>query len=179
MLRPVQISDAEAVTAIYAPFVERTAISFELTPPSAQQMEERIVELTKIYPWYVWEEEGRIAGYAYAGPYRTRAAYQWNAEVSVYVDPTYARRGIARALYQQLTSDLDRLGLVNLYAVIALPNEASVRLHEACGFEYFATYKNVGFKFDRWHDVGWWVRSVGKLPTQPVALIKETMTPPR
>jgi phosphinothricin acetyltransferase len=169
VLRPVHPNDAAAIVAIYTPFVEQTAISFELIPPTVPQMRQRISELTEKYPWYVWEEAGRVVGYAYAGPYRTREAYQWNAEVSVYVDPGFNRRGIARALYAQLITELERTGFINLYAVIALPNDPSVKLHEACGFEYFATYKNVGFKLNRWHDVGWWVRSVKDLPQRPKA----------
>lgn len=167
MIRPVNKNDAARIASLYAPFVTNSAISFELTAPSADEMAERIHEYTKKYPWYVWEEDGNVVGYAYASSYRSREAYQWNAEVSVYIDPTYSRRGIARKLYKKLFSDLDHMGIVNIYAVITQPNEPSVHFHESCGFKYLTTYKHVGYKLGHWHDVGWWVRTAPALPTPP------------
>jgi L-amino acid N-acyltransferase YncA len=167
MIRAVSLQDAEKIAAIYAPYVFSSHISFELIPPDASQMRERIKEYTARFPWFVWEEEGQVVAFAYASQYRTREAYRWNAEISVYVEEKYQGRGVARKLYEHLISEMHRRGFVNLYAVIAQPNEPSVGFHESFGFTYVGVFKNVGYKFGKWHDVGWWVLTRTELPENP------------
>ncbi|MEE8146140.1 MAG: arsinothricin resistance N-acetyltransferase ArsN1 family B [Longimicrobiales bacterium] len=149
-------SDAPQIAGIYRSIVTDTAISFEEAPPSADEIARRIGSTLESHPWLVCDRDGRIAGYAYATVFRTRPAYQWSVEVSAYTDREARRSGVARALYTSLFAILGRQGFVSAYAGIALPNEGSVGLHEALGFEPLGVYCNVGFKLGRWHDVGWW-----------------------
>jgi L-amino acid N-acyltransferase YncA len=148
--------DAEAIAKIYAPYVNKTVISFEYEAPNAAEMAERIERLTKTHAWLVADDDGEIMGYAYGCPHRERAAYQWATEVSVYVDPRHQRRGAGRALYEELFGLLGERGYRIALGGIALPNDASVALHEACGFRPVGVYRDIGFKHDTWWDVGWW-----------------------
>jgi phosphinothricin acetyltransferase len=148
--------DAAACAAIYAPYVADTVISFEYEAPTAAQMAERIDRLTNTHAWLVAEDEGEVFGYAYGCPHRERAAYQWATEVSVYVDRRYHRRGAGRALYGALFDRLAEKGYRIALGGIALPNEASVRLHKAFGFTPVGVYKGIGYKQDAWWDVEWW-----------------------
>jgi len=118
-------------------------------------VEGRIQAQADRYPWLVFERDGTVLGYAYASPHRARAAYQWSAEVSVYVDPRAHRSGVGRALYLALFDVLRRQHYVNAFAGITLPNASSVGLHEAMGFTPIGVFREIGFKFDRWHDVAW------------------------
>ena len=159
--------DAGACAEIYAPFVRDTIISFEEEPPSEAEMARRIAGTSSSYPWVVAEvdaAEARIdpavAGYAYASQHRQRAAYRWAADVAVYVHPAHQRRGVARALYGALLELLARQGIQVACAGITLPNEASVRLHEALGFEAVGVYRRIGWKAGAWRDVGWWQREL-------------------
>jgi L-amino acid N-acyltransferase YncA len=169
--------DAEAIAAIYAPFVMNTVISFEDVPPTPAEMAARIERLTSTHAWLVAEDEddGGVLGYAYACPHRERAAYRWTAEVTVYVDPRHQRRGAGRALYEALLDRLADRGYRIALAVIALPNDASVGLHEACGFELVGVYRRIGFKHDRWWDVGWWQLDLAPTGTDR----RSEPTPPR
>lgn len=159
--------DAAAVAAIYAPFVEGNATSFEAQPPSMADMRQRIAETTVAYPWLVCECDGVIAGYAYATRHRVREAYQWCVETSVYVHSDFHRSGVARGLYTSLFAILAAQGFVNAYAGITLPNARSVALHEGLGFLPLAVYRGVGFKTGHWHDVGWWQLVVSPHPASP------------
>jgi phosphinothricin acetyltransferase len=163
-------ADAAAIQAIYAPIVRDTAISFEEDPPSVEEMASRIQKTLIDYPFLVCDRDGEIVGYAYAGQHRVRAAYRWSVDVSVYVSPKVRRGGIGRALYTALLTILNGQGFHTAFAGIALPNEASIGLHEAVGFEPLGVYREVGFKHGRWHDVGWWRRSLGRneRPSEPV-----------
>jgi L-amino acid N-acyltransferase YncA len=152
--------DAEQIQAIYAPYVRDTAISFEIEPPSVEEMRQRVIEVLQRAPWLVCEHAGAVLGYAYAGKYRVRAAYQWSVDVSVYIDPSAHRRGIGRGLYTSLMALLHLQGYYNAYAGITLPNPASVGLHEALGFVPVGVYHQVGHKLGAWHDVGWWQRAL-------------------
>lgn len=154
VIRTAEESDAEGVLSIYAPVVRETAISFELEPPSLEEMRERIRSLRGRLPWLVCAEGPEVCGYAYADRFRTRAAYQWSAEVTVYVSPTWRRRGVGQALYTSLLEALRLLGYRSAFAGIALPNPASVALHEALGFLPAGTFSTAGFKLGQWHDVG-------------------------
>ena len=155
-IRTATEADGGALAGIYAPVVAGTHVSFETTPPDAEEMARRVRETTTRLPWLVCEHGGEVVGYAYASPHSDRPAYRWSVDVSVYVDGSWRRRGIARGLYESLFSVLRLQGLYNAYAVIALPNEASVRLHEALGFERVGVYERVGYKDGEWRDVGHW-----------------------
>lgn len=137
-----------------------TAISFEDEPPGEIEMRRRIEDISSRYPWLVAESGGAVAGYAYASPHRTRAAYRWAADVAVYVERGRQRHGLGRALYGALLELLGRQGVQVACAGITLPNEASVRLHEAVGFEPVGVYRRIGWKAGAWHDVGWWQREL-------------------
>ncbi|WP_231568073.1 MULTISPECIES: arsinothricin resistance N-acetyltransferase ArsN1 family B [Sphingomonadaceae] len=157
-VRQIAMGDAPAVQAIYAPYVTSTTISFEDVPPDIVEIERRIAAILPRYPYLVAEEDGRIVGYAYASEHRTRAAYRTSVDVTVYVAPGAQRRGVARCLYARLLPAAASLGYHAAFAGIALPNDASVALHEVMGFELVGIYREVGRKFDAWHDVGWWQR---------------------
>jgi L-amino acid N-acyltransferase YncA len=148
--------DAEEIAAIYAPNVTDTIISFESEPPTADEMRLRIEGTLERYPWLVCEHRGRLLGYAYAGAHRSRAAYRWSVDVSVYVHEEAHRTGVGRALYTSLFAALDLQGFYNAYAGATLPNPASVGLHESVGFRPVGVYRGVGYKLGAWHDVGWW-----------------------
>jgi len=158
-MNPVRVAtkaDAKAVAAIYAPYVADTAISFEEQPPSAAEMAERIAATLKTYPFLVYDAGEGVVGYAYAGAHAGRPAYRWSCTVTAYVASGFARRGMGRALYGALLDLLKAQGFHSAFAGVALPNDASVGLHEAMGFRHLGTYREVGFKHGCWHDVGWW-----------------------
>jgi len=163
-------ADAEAVAAIYAPVVRETAISFELEPPTADQMRTRIADTLATLPWLVsLDADGHVDGYAYAGRHRERAAYQWSVDVTAYVRADRRRRGVGGRLHAVLLGQLAQLGYCQAFAGIALPNEASVRLHESLGFAALGVYRRVGFKLGAWRDVGWWQKELQPPPAAPRA----------
>ena len=166
-IRVARSEDAGEIAAIYAPNVTESFISFEIKPPTAEEMRARIAKTLATHPWLVHEAGGRIEGYAYASRHRDRAAYQWAADVSCYVRAEARGRGIGRALYVELLRLLEAQGFANAYAGIALPNEASVRLHEAVGFTPVGIYRGVGYKQGAWRDVGWWARRLGAPAANP------------
>lgn len=156
MIRPATTFDAAEIVAIYNHYVATSTISFEVSPVSAQEMAQRIADVSAELAWYVFELDGGVVGYAYATPWRARAAYRFSAESSVYVSPDHPRRGIASRLYRTLIDDLRGRQIRALIGGIAYPNTASVALHEALGFEKVAHFKQVGRKFEQWVDVGYW-----------------------
>ncbi|NNE52448.1 MAG: N-acetyltransferase [Sulfitobacter sp.] len=164
MIRPAKPSDARAIAAIYAPIIERTVISFEEVAPSAEDMVKRISDLQPDYPYLVAEQNGTVVGYAYGSPHRSRSAYRYSADVTVYVAEDARRTGTGRMLYHYLLLALKERGMHRAYAGIALPNPASVALHEACGFQHVGIYHEVGFKCGKWHDVGWWECDLAAYP---------------
>lgn len=155
-IRAATLEDAAAIAAIYAPYVLDTVISFETVPPTDAQMAERIAKVIPHLPWLVHEADGRVSGYAYAGPHRERAAYRWSVDAGIYLDSNAHRQRIGTALYATLFAALRMQGYHRVYGGITLPNAASVGLHEAQGFKPIGVYGEVGFKFGAWHDVGWW-----------------------
>ncbi len=159
-IRQADAADAPALLAIYAPFVLNTAVSFEATPPTVAEFEARIRKALDRWTWLVATIDGACAGYAYGSTHRERDAYRYSVETSVYVEPRFHRRGIARELYQALLADLGCRGYCNAFAGVALPNDASVALHRHLGFEPIGVFRAVGYKFDRWHDVWWSQRSI-------------------
>ena len=167
MIRLARPDDAAQIHAIYAPVVRDTIISFELEPPTEEQMGARIVETLKMFPWLVLERDGRVAGYAYASRHRDRAAYQWSADVACYVHSEARRQGVGAKLYTVLLDLLKRQGFQSAFAGIALPNEASIRLHESVGFTHVGNYREVGYKLGAWRDTGWWQCRVGDAVPEP------------
>jgi L-amino acid N-acyltransferase YncA len=166
-------ADAPAITAIYAPIVATTSISFEVEPPDTAEMARRIVTTLRQHPWLVCDLDGQIAGYVYASSHRVRAAYQWAVDTAVYVSADFRRMGVGRGLYPSLFRILAAQGYFNAYAGITLPNPGSVRLHEAVGFRPVGVYRNVGYKLGAWHDVGWWqlaLRPHSAVPAPPLNL---------
>jgi phosphinothricin acetyltransferase len=164
-------SDAAAIAGIYRPVVESTAISFETVPPDGNEMARRIADTTHEHPWLVCEIGGRVAGYAYATKHRVRSAYRWSVDTSVYVDERFRQGGVGRGLYGSLFAILSAQRYFNAYAGIALPNAASVGLHEAVGFRKIGVYQRVGYKFGEWRDVGWWeleLRAHEASPAEPL-----------
>jgi L-amino acid N-acyltransferase YncA len=160
-IRPATLDDAATLAEIYRPIVERTTISFELEPPSATEMRSRISKLPARYPWLVAENASSVMGYAYASPHRTRAAYARSVDVSVYVADAARQKGVGRALYAALFTQLAQTSAFHrAFAGIALPNDASVALHRSFAFELVGVYREVGYKFGRWVDVAWWQRPI-------------------
>jgi phosphinothricin acetyltransferase len=161
--------DAAEILAIYAPNVRDAFVSFELEVPSLAEMRSRIAATLVSHPWLVCEEGGKVLGYAYGSRHRERLAYQWSADVSCYVHAPARGRGVGKSLYTELLRALREQGFRNAYAGIALPNAASVRLHESVGFEPVGVYRGVGFKQGEWRDVGWWHRRLAPLDADPAA----------
>jgi phosphinothricin acetyltransferase len=151
-VRPATPDDAAACAAIYAPYVRETAISFELEPPSVQEMAARIAGA---HVWLVAEEDERVVGFAYAAAFKPRPAYARTCEVTVYMDRAFTARGGGRALYTSLLARLAQRGFRVAVAVIALPNDASEALHRAFGFETAGVLHGVGFKHGAWHDIAY------------------------
>ncbi len=160
IVRPASAQDAQACAAIYAPYVRDTAITFETEPPSQAEMARRIAACSDSHAWLVLEDAGRVAGYAYGGPFHGRPAYRWASEVSVYLEQGRRRTGAGRALYEALFAVLSQRGYRMAVAGMTLPNEASVALHRALGFEAVGTYRRIGFKHGAWHDVAWCQREL-------------------
>jgi phosphinothricin acetyltransferase len=154
------VEDVASLLAIYRPFVTDTAVSFELEPPSAEEFAERIRTAQLEWAWLVAEIGGVVAGYAYASSFRARAAYRWSVETSAYLAPGHRGHGVGRALYEKLLGILVAKGYCTAYAGITLPNEASVRFHQAMGFGSVGVFQRAGRKFGAWHDVSWWQRKL-------------------
>lgn len=160
VIRTATPDDTGAIAAIYEPYVRETAITFETCPPDAREFARRIAETSKRFPYFVCQSDGGICGYAYAHEYRERAAYRFDAELSVYVRSDKKGLGIGRALYTKLIDTLARQGFVNLYACIAVPNEPSVGFHSSFGFIRIGLFEKTGYKFGRWHDCVWMVKRI-------------------
>jgi len=171
-IRSALSSDASSILDIYAPYIANTAVSFETEVPSVEDFTQRIMGNQESCPWLVYESGGLIAGYAYASKHRDRAAYQWSLESSVYVNEGFRQQGIATKLYQTLFQILKYQGCRNLYAGITLPNEKSVNFHQKMGFSKIADYKNIGYKFNRWHTVGWYELQLNDYSDAPAPFIK-------
>ncbi|MGH2864405.1 MAG: GNAT family N-acetyltransferase [Solirubrobacteraceae bacterium] len=147
--------DGPACAALYAPYVTDTAITFETEPPSGEEMGRRILLASQRHAWLVLEGQGRVVGYAYGGTFNPRAAYRWSCEVSVYLELERRRTGAGRTVYEALLARLQQRGYRVATAGMTLPNDASVGLHRAMGFEQVGVYRRIGFKHGRWHDVAW------------------------
>ena len=180
MIRVATPRDAAAIAGIYAPVVERTAISFETEPPTEAEMASRVSRCLEFAPWLVCDEGDAILGYAYASRHNERAAYGWSVNVSVYVGEGARRKGVGKALYGSLFALLRLQGFYAAHAGITLPNEASVGIHESLGFRMVGVYRSVGFKKGAWYDVGWWqlpLRDRTGVPAPPLSLAEATRHP--
>jgi phosphinothricin acetyltransferase len=167
-VRPARETDAPALCAIYAPYAEETAVSFEYAAPDEETFLGRMRTVMRRYPYLTAEADGEIVGYAYAGPFGGREAYGWSAEVTVYVRQDRRRSGAGRALYRALEACLRAQGVVNLYACVAVPagpdprlTEDSLRFHEHMGYREVGRFRGCGYKFGRWYDMVWLEKSVG------------------
>ena len=147
--------DIPAMLAIYAPYVQNTAVSFEYEVPTLQVFSARFENITARFPWLVCEVDGQVIGYAYASPAFERAAYQWDADLSVYIAPHGHHRGIGRTFYALLENILDQQGYHNIYALVSSANEPSLAFHRAVGYELMTIMPKTGYKLGAWHDMYW------------------------
>jgi len=164
-------ADAAACHAIYAPIVETSAITFETELPGVDAMAGRIRARLANHPWLVWEDDGKVVAYAYAGRFRERAAYDWIAETSIYVHEDARRRGIARRLYGALLGAMRLQGINQAVGVITLPGDTSVAMHEAMGFAPAGVWPKAGYKLGRWWDVGVWSLFLSEPANPPVPVV--------
>jgi phosphinothricin acetyltransferase len=171
MLRIAMEGDSGAIASIYRPYVEKSVITFEEVPPSAEEMASKIAKVGRSFPFLVYEDEGEILGYAYATRYRERAAYRWSLEDSVYLREDSVGRGIGTSLLTALVGILRELGYVKTYAVITPPNPASVALHERLGFSPLCRFSDTAFKLGEWQAVDWMELTL----REPIARPEEPM----
>lgn len=169
-IRFATINDAQSLLKIYEQYIE-TVITFEYTLPSKEEFQQRIKDIIKEYPYLVCEENGQIIGYAYAHKDRERAAYQWNTELSIYMDKNYTSKGLGRKLYSALIELLRLQGVKTAYGVVTYPNAKSENLHKSLGFQVIGTFHNTGFKCNGWHDVIWFERKIDIYDTDPKPII--------
>ena len=154
-VRVAQKEDIPAILSIYGPYVEETAYSFEYTAPGEEEFTKRFMRITRQFPFFVYEEEGQVLGYAYADLPFEREAYSWCAEPSVYLRPDARGRGIGKALYAALEEELTAQGYAVLYAIITTSNADSVAFHKAVGYRHLADFPACGLKFGRWEGITW------------------------
>lgn len=160
-IRVVRIEDASRIQEIYAPYVKNTNITFEYIEPSVEEMASRIEKTLKNYPYLVVEDEGKVVGYAYASRYQERKAYDWDCDLSIYLEPFYQGKGIAKVLYMSLMMILKKMNYQNVYACITHPNEKSERFHRQLGFDLVGCFHHSGYKFKKWHDMVWMEKHIG------------------
>lgn len=156
MIRTVELRDAQSICDIYNYYVLNTTITFEEVAVSTEEMRKRIEKASGKYPWVVYEIEGKIAGYAYVTKWKARSAYRYTVESTVYVDENHKGKGIGTSLYKYLLREIENRDFHSVIGVIALPNSGSIALHEKLGFKKAANFKEVGYKHQRWIDVGYW-----------------------
>src|SRR5688572_13184401 len=156
MIRACRANDAAAIAEIYNHYVRETVVTFEETPVAAVEMAQRIADVAARFPWLVWDDGRAVVGYAYAAAWKTRAAYRLSVETTYYIAPSHLGRGIGSKIYGALLDEARERGLHSAIGGVALPNPASVALHEKLGFKKVAQFAEVGRKFDRWVDVGYW-----------------------
>lgn len=171
-IRMATPEDAEQLLRIYAPYILETTVTFEYEVPEVEEFRERIESVMEKYPWLVWEENDQILGYAYAGALRSRMAFSWDCELSVYIRPDAVKRGIGKKLYHVLLKILKELGYYKAYALICVPNEASEKLHESFGFWEEGRLLGTGFKFGKWLDLSYQVKELRDETNLPDTLPK-------
>lgn len=175
IIRPAAVGDAEALLDIYAYYVRETAVSFEYDVPTRQAFAQRMERVMERYPYLVLEEGGEPLGYAYAGPFKDRAAYDWAVETTIYLRRDVHHRGYGRALYTALEEALKEKHILNAYACITYAEtedehltQASPRFHERMGYRLCGTFRQCGYKFGRWYDMIWMEKTLGGHPTPPL-----------
>ena len=178
-IRNADLKDAEHLLQIYDYYVKNTAITFEYVTPSLVEFENRITVTLKRYPYLVIIDDGVIKGYAYAGVFKARAAYDWSCEISIYIDHKCIKNGLGRKLYDALENRLKKMGFLNLYACIAYPENEdeyltrnSAQFHEHLGFKKTGEFHKCGFKFNRWYNMIWMEKMIGKHTENPKNIIK-------
>lgn len=178
-IRLATANDAEEILMIYAPYIRNTAITFEYDVPETDAFRARIEQTLKCYPYLIAANEGKIVGYAYAGPFGKRAAYQHSAEMSIYLDEHCRLRGIGRLLYEELEGRLLRQNVFNVYAGVtatdrkddAFVTDGSIRFHEKMGYTRIGEYHLCGYKFGQWYNVIWLGKELGNRPEKPAPFI--------
>ncbi len=170
-------NDISGILTLYKPYIEGTAITFEYAVPSLIEFTHRFHSIISQYPWLVCEIDGVIAGYAYGGPTFERTAFQWDVELSIYLNPLYHKRKIGTALYYCLFDLVYLQGYYNIYGVITSANQISIDLHKALGFTEFAVFKNTGYKLGEWHDVTWLVKPLREFTSEVTAPISICQIP--
>lgn len=170
-IRPAAFADAEQLLGIYAPYIEHTSYTFEYDVPSLEEFCRRIKEISEKYPWLVYEENGKILGYAYGGPLYTRSAYQWTVEDSVYISPEAKGKGIGTLLLEKLLDILKKQGFCVCYSLIVSDNIPSLKMHEKFGFSKCGFAENTGFKFGEWHSIVTLEKRLNKPPSLPKPVI--------
>ena len=173
-IRTAALPDAERLLEIYRPYVEETAITFEYDVPTIDEFRGRMTRVLEKYPYLVAERDGTIVGYAYAGPFVGRAAYDWSVETTIYLDRAVRRQGIGGRLYAALETALAAMGILNLNACIGYPEvedehltRNSVEFHAHLGYEWVGQFHNCGYKFGRWYHMVWMEKMLGGHPVQP------------
>ena len=173
-IRTAALPDAERLLEIYRPYVEETAITFEYDVPTIDEFRGRMTRVLEKYPYLVAERDGTIVGYAYAGPFVGRAAYDWSVETTIYLDRAVRRQGIGKALYTALETVLGAMGILNLNACIGYPETEdayltrnSVEFHAHLGYQWVGQFHNCGYKFGRWYHMVWMEKMLGEHPVQP------------
>ncbi|MBS5215251.1 MAG: N-acetyltransferase [Clostridiales bacterium] len=166
-IRAAQKKDLQAMLDIYAPYVKNTAVTFEYDIPSIEEFEKRFQKITNFFPWLVYEEESKVLGYAYAGTFHERKAFQWDAELSIYLSEEAHRRGIGKKLYLELFSILEEQGIYTVYAHITYPNDDSIAFHKAMGFQKTAHFPKTGYKMGKWRDTIFMEKHLKELPDVP------------
>ena len=156
MIRKINVNDAQQLADIYNYYIENTIVTFEEEIVTIDEMKQRILDVSKALPWLVYEEDGKVIGYAYASKWKSRCAYKYSLETTVYLKHGESGKGIGTLLYKELIAELKKMNYHALIGGISLPNDASVALHEKLGFEKIAQFKEVGNKFNKWIDVGYW-----------------------
>lgn len=170
-IRQVQLSDAEQILKVYAPFITDTCISFEYVVPSVEEFTQRIAGISAEYPYIVLEEDGEIVGYAYCHRYLERVAYSWDVEVTIYLAPKAQGKGLGVILYDALEKLMALQNIKNLYSCITGDNVHSIEMHRSMGYELIGTFPKAGFKHDRWLDVVWMAKAIGDKESAPQPLI--------
>lgn len=170
-IRIAEPGDAPSLAEIYAPYVTDTPITFEYEAPGSEEFASRVRETLEKYPYLVAEEEGSIRGYAYASPFKGRAAYDWSAETSIYLCREARGRGIGAALYRELEKLLRRQHVCNLCACITYPNPVSIAFHEKSGYRIVAHFNSAGFKLGAWHDIIWMEKELSPHTVPPLPFL--------
>ena len=171
-IRHAALQDAEGVLAVYAPYVKDTPITFETEVPGVEDFRERMRGIMETYPYLIAEDGGRIVGFAYAHRIAERAAYDWDVEFSIYLDGSHTGRGIGTTLSRAAFKLLEMQGVRNVFSLIAVPNPASIGLHEKLGFRHMGTQERAGYKLGAWHDVEWMQKPIGDFEGAPAPLLR-------